>query len=601
MRYRSGRFGPAWTTSGRRPKSLRALTADARLRTRMARFPQVKGFATAASVATMATCRSPGRFGLLLVFLLARAEPPAKEEPRPSRKWGESLRYYVYLNPLIDFSHLLECPGVHELINSAHGEGLQEIHVYKALVTDHPQRVMNPKDANAFYVPVMEYLSWKVQTCNGVSHSDRIHNAYTELRKSPYFRKRTGRDHFWVSSKSFAFGPDLVGTAFEGLNASISMRMRMQPLSKALRRSVVGRMKPFGRINPRSTASAVGRCTFDVGHQPNQEALRVFDRRSDPYSKRERLVYFAGSFDVCCTGKFIRCRLAELVPQTDGDADVLLVPSRGARGSGRECTEKALGKVARKRGTTIDAVAAEYSRIAGGASGNRYNEMARYLGSSVFCLAPAGDICTSSRFYSAIAAGCIPVVLCDGLKASFYEFIDYTKFVFYYDTTLLMDNPMGLITALRAVSPAEVRRMQTALVAAREQILFQVGGGRRASLNLLGEVDICFNPAKFIPKDGLAKREEEQAAIAAGETSVGSESSARDISLLREAVNGLSRQNGELRDALGRLTARLQALEAQGAGGGGGRRRLSRKREGPHAVGTVRVQSVELHPLVHTQ
>ena len=33
-------------------------------------------------------------------------------------------------------------------------------------------------------------------------------------------------------------------------------------------------------------------------------------------------------------------------------------------------------------------------------------------GSSVFCLAPAGDMCVSSRINSAIAAGCIPVLLC---------------------------------------------------------------------------------------------------------------------------------------------------------------------------------------------
>ncbi|KAG8465587.1 hypothetical protein KFE25_002894 [Diacronema lutheri] len=496
------------------------------------------------------------------VLAAALALAFAQNEP------GE-LRYYMYTQPELDFSHLLACPGVAQLVNSTHGEGLQEIHVWERLSKPQPWRVATPQEANVFYVPVMEYLSWKVGTCNGASHATRMIQAYTTLRKLPSFRRRAGRDHFWVSSKSHAYGPDLVGTQFANLNASISMRMRMKPLSKALRRSIVGRMKPFGRVHPKAVSSAVGSCTFDVGHQPNQEALRIF-KAADPLHPRERLVYFAGSFDVCCTGKLIRCRLANLLPMTDGDADTLLVPSRGARGIGRDCTEKALISVAAKRGVHVEQVAAEYRRLADGPSGNRYVQMAHYMANSVFCLAPAGDTCTSSRFYSALAAGCIPVVLCDGLKAAFHDLVEYRSFTLSYDTTVLMDNPMSLMDALRAVPADEIRRMQRALVENRDRVLFQVGDGQRVVANLLSEVAMCLHRSRApaYKPDGASDKpsEYDDASTADAQPSTEAHSSAEHtLEELRAAVQRLEEQQAVMLNTIGRLAGR--------AGGGRGSER----------------------------
>lgn len=567
------------------------------------------------TVVLLAAMRNPRLTSMRTVAqVLAAALALAFAQNEP----GE-LRYYMYTQPELDFSHLLACPGVAQLVNSTHGEGLQEIHVWERLSKPQPWRVATPQEANVFYVPVMEYLSWKVGTCNGASHATRMIQAYTTLRKLPSFRRRAGRDHFWVSSKSHAYGPDLVGTQFANLNASISMRMRMKPLSKALRRSIVGRMKPFGRVHPKAVSSAVGSCTFDVGHQPNQEALRIF-KAADPLHPRERLVYFAGSFDVCCTGKLIRCRLANLLPMTDGDADTLLVPSRGARGIGRDCTEKALISVAAKRGVHVEQVAAEYRRLADGPSGNRcgrsapaaepprpsrrlralrasaratariaalcadvrpslakcraplprYVQMAHYMANSVFCLAPAGDTCTSSRFYSALAAGCIPVVLCDGLKAAFHDLVEYRSFTLSYDTTVLMDNPMSLMDALRAVPADEIRRMQRALVENRDRVLFQVGDGQRVVANLLSEVAMCLHRSRApaYKPDGASDKpsEYDDASTADAQPSTEAHSSAEHtLEELRAAVQRLEEQQAVMLNTIGRLAGR--------AGGGRGSER----------------------------
>ncbi|KAJ1638105.1 hypothetical protein T492DRAFT_833947 [Pavlovales sp. CCMP2436] len=219
----------------------------------------------------------------LPAFTLAGAQP----------RLGSGLRYFMMQEPALDFSHLLVCRGAAELIETAHGEGLQEVHVYRRLLT-HPQRVLDASEANAFFLPVMEYLSWKMQQCHNQSHEQRMTLANLALRRSKIFRRFGGNDFFWVSSKSHAFGPDLVGTPYANVTTeSISMRLRMKPLSKSLRKTIVGRMKPFGRVHPKSVASSVGKCTFD----PNQECLRVFDSL-DLSKPRKRLVYFAGSFDV---------------------------------------------------------------------------------------------------------------------------------------------------------------------------------------------------------------------------------------------------------------------------------------------------------------
>ena len=43
------------------------------------------------------------------------------------------------------------------------------------------------------------------------------------------------------------------------------------------------------------------------------------------------------------------------------------------------------------------------------------DRMAHEMATSTFCLSPAGDNCVSARFFSAVAAGCLPVVICDHL------------------------------------------------------------------------------------------------------------------------------------------------------------------------------------------
>ena len=61
-------------------------------------------------------------------------------------------------------------------------------------------------------------------------------------------------------------------------------------------------------------------------------------------------------------------------------------------------------------------------------SNEAYLWMGRAMRRSIFCLVPPGDTCVTSRLYTAIAAGCIPVVLCDRLVGGFAANANYSSF-----------------------------------------------------------------------------------------------------------------------------------------------------------------------------
>ena len=104
------------------------------------------------------------------------------------------------------------------------------------------------------------------------------------------------------------------------------------------------------------------------------------------------------------------------------------------------------------------------------------------LASSRFCLVPAGDnevssrlysagasvgACkcsprrypfpqVSSRLYSAMAAGCVPVVVANQLSGAFASRVPYSRFWVRVEQQTFIHNPLGLLSRLRAMAPAEV-------------------------------------------------------------------------------------------------------------------------------------------------
>ena len=232
---------------------------------------------------------------------------------------------------------------------------------------------------------------------------------------------------------------------------------RLHPLSHVLGCASAGRYKQFPGHGP--VASAGAACTFEIPYQANLASHRLYRAPDDPAAlKRTTLLQFAGALDVCCTGRAIRCAIAPLYAAAASGAlpDVIVRPIVPPSLAGKPCTSRALSMgakalanrtaAAKRRlsavgalrnfgGTAVgasraldDAGAAAASSSFADSGGRRLayvwrwgvnnsdvDRMAHEMATTVFCLSPAGDNCVSARFFSAVAAGCIPVVICDHL------------------------------------------------------------------------------------------------------------------------------------------------------------------------------------------
>jgi len=368
-------------------------------------------------------------------------------------------------------------------------------------------------------------------------------------------------------------------------------------LARLLRRTVVGRQKDYGRLAT-SRNSSVGACSFPVGYPPNAAALTSFESAASPartrvegkqglsgqghphrapvpthtteglvlgasraapdmagpWAPRQRLgaqgvaeqaggragakVHFAGSLDVCCTGRRVRCSLAPVYAASRAEprrpafrrvvvrpsvrprvAEALLAtasdwplershspsppsarPAQRAQGSrahakphGVEgsCVLLALQLLARRGRWNASRVRSEVARLQASSGALSYTRMGREMARASLCLVPPGDTCATSRLYSAVAAGCVPVILCD-TEPAFSQAVDWDAFLVRIPPANFTRSPVATVAALAAMTAEDVAQRRAHLLRARGHILFQARGGERAADHVLEEVRRCF-------------------------------------------------------------------------------------------------------------
>lgn len=111
-------------------------------------------------------------------------------------------------------------------------QDMGEIWLHRAML-DHPWRVLDPEDADLFFVPLYPVLSFKLigeedKGCKGLSHGQRMIAAVQHLeRESTYFKRFGGADHVvvcaWWNCRQ-ALGPRhrmLLRRAVVGINERI--------------------------------------------------------------------------------------------------------------------------------------------------------------------------------------------------------------------------------------------------------------------------------------------------------------------------------------------------------------------------------------------
>ena len=305
------------------------------------------------------------------------------------------------------------------------------------------------------------------------------------LRRSPHWKRCFGCDHVFASS----------GT--DGPGARI--RSRMMPLSNLLMCATAGRYK----------AAVGGGCQTEVPYGANLHGLRLYE--AEPEADRPLLVSFSGTLDVCCSGARIRCAVGDVFVSSYDAADVAILTSIRSLTRSKTCANRTLRKLAAVSNASyadqvrlhwMSSISSAWSFISRNSSSNTNvaqvsmsSRAGHAMASSIFCLIPAGDTYISSRLYSAIGSGCLPVILGDHIlsAAAFATRVNYSTFAVAVPEEVFVSQPHMLVPLLRGMPRAEVRRRQQALAEARPHIVFEVANSTRAGDNFIElAVSRCF-------------------------------------------------------------------------------------------------------------
>eukprot|EP00903_Cladosiphon_okamuranus_P010492 g9924.t1 len=335
--------------------------------------------------------------------------PPPPSLRKASRKAGEGAQdrnttdrvsVYVYDGvPELDFSGLIRCyrdrhhgvpPWQDEIMDMAQDMG--EIWLHRALLS-HPWRVLDPWEADLFYIPMYPVLSSKVEKeewwnteknltqinenrCEGRTHTGRMNKAVRYLAlSSPFFNRFGGADH-------------IVVCAWWNCREAIGGWHRM-----LLRRTVIGINENIydwhrwgcGReraVTIPYTASSALTTTGMIGGRPPEE--------------RDIPLFFVGT----ARNRSERMNL-DVVRNISGDSVILLGGHEDVWGMN----------------STV---------------------YAEHMTRSRFCFCPPGDTDTSRRIFDALAAGCIPIVNDEGWRRLPYvgAELDYSEFAIVVDKSV---------------------------------------------------------------------------------------------------------------------------------------------------------------------
>jgi hypothetical protein len=184
-----------------------------------------------------------------------------------------------------------------------------------------------------------------------------------------------------------------------------------------------------------------------------------------------------------------------ILQKTVSDRDVFILFAGKANQQLRKLTIRKFEEIHRKS----QSLSPEQDLVKGVMIREKFSSLDEYhqlLHRSTFCLHIRGDTTSSSRFFSAIQAGCIPVIISDWMILPYERIIYYDSFTIRVEESVLLNDPFAVIRYLRSISMDTIRNMQQALVHAKEVLSYDSSHELNAvSLlfvdSLLHRIDYC--------------------------------------------------------------------------------------------------------------
>jgi len=276
------------------------------------------------------------------------------------------------------------------------GQWGMEVHIHDWLLTSR-HRTLDPAEADFFFVPAYSICMFE----GGFLSMSQLDETYSSLvRALPHFGANSGRDHI------FTFGSGMSANVFRSWRTEIPESIFLTPETWLF--------NDFPHIT--EPCFNTWKDIAIPGYLHRTEIISLA-ATAKPLRERSHLAVFLGRTD------------ASRGPHPslgDEEPDV--------RGALRQLHEE--GKIF---------VAQNLS----------FSEMHATMGDARFCLVPKGKSAWSLRFYEALFANCVPVVLSDHWELPFEDFLHLPSFVIKWPMSKVGDE---LMEALRALPDDNLER-----------------------------------------------------------------------------------------------------------------------------------------------
>mmetsp|Transcript_66553 Transcript_66553/g.124168 ORF Transcript_66553/g.124168 Transcript_66553/m.124168 type:complete len:496 (+) Transcript_66553:132-1619(+) len=374
------------------------------------------------------------------------------------RSWGLSPTatlpsFYIYKDLAMNTTALLAgCTDSIEWPSyvDVNGPLLEQLEVHKS-------RAEDPNKAQWFIVPFDFDRNQAVGSCNGTSSEMRVTRALDALESSPHFKHMSGKNHLMLAMRwrIFPGWPDQSADYFPPTRRGLLQHMVVgQYMDYHLR--LQDKVWGFNAVGLNETSwwrqGYDWRCTLVL---PVQSASGLWkpDQPFNAWNSRTNVLFFRGHGSQQCM---------------HGAEDL------------------------RKKAASLQGIIP--NSIFDNKHADTFEQYVQEITSSKFCLVMRCDDPQTSRFVDALAAGCIPVIVSDGMGLAampFHTQINYDAFTITIPETMWNYDTVAAAHFAYNWPEAKMRQMHSAMQEARQHLLWNHPSSQVASAALADLTTTC--------------------------------------------------------------------------------------------------------------